>query len=74
MQARFNLLELPEGYKWKPVKGSGSAADPIDLDGDEDMPQVKVEAQQDNLGCPICTGSAGGELCAHCTAASAGGQ
>lgn len=43
VQARFNVLLLPDDYRWKAEKGSGKPGDPICLDEDEEMPQVKVE-------------------------------
>lgn len=49
VQARFNVLELPADYAWKAVKGSGAEGDPIVLDEDEEMPQVKREEPEPEL-------------------------
>lgn len=56
MQARFQLIELSEGYKWQPevLKGKGTSEEPFDLDPDEDMPQVKVELEYKVSGIPRC--------------------
>lgn len=45
VQARFNVLILPDNYRWKAPKGSGQAGDPICLDEDEEMPPVKPEPE-----------------------------
>lgn len=46
IRARFNVLELPEDYKWKPLRGSGDSKDPFIVDDDEEMPAIKEESKE----------------------------